>query len=123
MTKYSQWDHLPCRILLRDMSCGLASGLGHNVFQDDSRMVAQRLHQDLSALLDELAIQDWCEEKGEQLAEADSAYAEYFEAMEEEERLYEEEQEREWQEWLDSDENNDWDDHDTDWEGFDGDYY
>jgi len=54
---------------------------------------------------------------GEQFAAA--AYAEYIEAQGEEERLYEEEQQREWQEWLDSDEGNDWDDHDMEWEDFD----
>ena len=56
---------------------------------------------------------------GEQFADADATYAEYIEAQGEEERLYEEEQQREWQEWLDSDEGNDWDDHDMEWEDFD----
>jgi hypothetical protein len=96
-------------------------GLTHNVFQGESSTVAQELHQELSALRDELAMQDWCEEMGDQLAEADETYAEYVEAQEEEERLYHEEQEQEWQERLDSDEDNDWDDHDMDWEEFDWD--
>ena len=61
MTKYSQWDRRPCRILLKDLCYGLALGLVNNVFQNDSREVAQSLQQDLSALLDELAQQDWCE--------------------------------------------------------------
>jgi len=58
ITKHSQWNKQPCRRLLTDFFFGLGLGLTHNVFQSEGRRVAQRLHQDLSALLDELAMQD-----------------------------------------------------------------
>jgi hypothetical protein len=119
ITKHSQWSKHPCRRLLTDFFLGVRLGLAHGVFQGQHQVVATELHQELSTLCDEIAMQDWCEETGDQLAEADAAYAEYVEAEEEEEQLYREEQEQEWEEWLNSDDDNDWDDHDMDWEDFD----
>jgi hypothetical protein len=126
ITKHSQWHRRPCYRLLTDFFCGLGSGLTHGVFQGECRTVAQKLHQELSSLLDELARQSRCE-GWEELAETDAACVEYVEAGDEKYLRYDANQKQEWQKWLDSDEGsdwddhgvywNDWDDHDLDWEG------
>ncbi len=99
MTKYSQWNEQPCQRLLADVSIGIEVGLTQGVFVQDELATAQKLHAELEALRHELAMPEM-------------AYDEYEMQSQEEERLFLEEQDREWQEWLENEADNDWDDHD-----------
>ncbi|MCI0665685.1 MAG: hypothetical protein L0220_31910 [Acidobacteria bacterium] len=117
--QHSHWDRRPCRRLSTDFFYGLASGLAHGIFKDKRYVVAQRLHQELSVLLDELARQDRGEGAGDRVAEAYPAYTEFVQAGNEEFRVYEAEQECEWQELQDIDEDDDWDDYGVDWNDWD----
>lgn len=56
ITRHCQWNHYPCRDMLRNFFYGLDLGLTHRVFQGRSQTVAERLHQGLSSLLNELAV-------------------------------------------------------------------
>jgi len=111
ITRYSQWDAFPCRRLLTDFYLGLKISLSHHVLPNRDIPVAQELLLMLATLCEDIAMSDLTNR-------AEAEYAEYEKRAKEERRLYRLEQKHAWRELLTSDQN-DWDDHDLDWEAYD----
>lgn len=127
MTRHSMWGERPCRRLVRDMYFGIKELVGRNLISGSDLTLAKELLAELENHVPQLLKHE--PEPSGLLDPGDYELPHYdiyddmeglgdgYEGDDEEERLWQEEAEREYEEWLDDDDFNDWDDHDCDDDG------